>query len=133
ALTRGAPATAAELYEIAALLTPSSDPAARRARRLAAAEARRLAGDRDRAAAILDELLAETPTGPQRTDVLFALARTRQADLPTIVRWCESALGEARHDHRRAAETLAFMSWMRLLEGRGRGGHDHARAVLAAG
>ena len=35
--------------------------------------------------AILDELLTETPPGPQRADVLYALARTRQADLPTIV------------------------------------------------
>ena len=130
ARARGAPAAAAELYEIAALLTQSSDPAARRARRLAAAEARRLAGDRDRAAVILDELLAETPTGPQRADVLFSLAQTRQADLPTIVRWCESALGEARDDHRRAAEILAFMSWMRLLEGRVRDALTHARAAL---
>jgi DNA-binding CsgD family transcriptional regulator len=130
ALARGAPAAAAELYEIAALLTPSSDPATRRARRLAAAETHRLAGDRDRAAAILDELLAETPPGPQRADVLFALARTRQADLPTIVRWCEGALGEAREDHRRAAEILAFLSWMRLLEGRVRDALAHARAAL---
>jgi DNA-binding CsgD family transcriptional regulator len=130
ALARGAPATAAELYEIGALLTPSSEPPARRARRLAAAQARRLAGDRDRAAAILDELLAETPPGSQRADVLFALAQTRQADLPTIVQWCESALREVRSDHRRAAEILAFMSWMRLLEGRVRDALTHARAAL---
>jgi DNA-binding CsgD family transcriptional regulator len=130
ALARGAPAAAAELYEIAALLTSPSDPPARRARRLAAAEAYRLAGDRDRAAVILDELLAETPPGPQHADVLFALAQTRQADLPTIVRWCESALGEAHTDHRRTAEILAFMSWMRLLEGRVRDALAHARAAL---
>ena len=130
ALTRGAPAAAAELYEIAALLTPSSDPAARRTRRLAAAEAHRLAGDRDRAATILDELLAETPPGPHRADALFALAQTRQADLPTIVRWCESALGEAHDDHRRAAEILTFMSWIRLLEGRVHNALTHARAAL---
>jgi DNA-binding CsgD family transcriptional regulator len=130
ALARGAPAAAAELYEIAAALTPPSDPAARRARRLAAAEAHRLAGDRDRAAAILDELLAETPPGPQRADVLFALAQTRRADLPTIVRWCESALEEAHGDNRRAAEILAFMSWMRLLEGQVRDALDHARSAL---
>lgn len=130
ALNRGAPAAAADLYEIAAQLTPSADPAARRHRWLAAAEAHRLAGDRDRAAAILDELLAETPPGAQRGDVLFALAQTRQADLPTIVRWCESALAQARDDHRRAAEILAFMSWMRLLQGQVRDALAHARAAL---
>ena len=130
ALGRGAPAAAAELYEIAAQLTPPGDPAARRRRRLAAAEAHRLAGDRDRAAAILDELLAETPPGSQRADVLFALARGRRADLPTIARWCETALAEAGEDHWRAAEILTFLSWTRLLEGRVRDALEHARDAL---
>jgi DNA-binding CsgD family transcriptional regulator len=130
ALGRGAPAAAADLYEIAAQLTPRDDPVARRRRRLAAAEAHRLGGDRDRAAAILDELLAEAPRGSQRADVLFALARTRRADLPTIARWCETALAEAGADDRRAAEVLAFLSWTRLLEGRVRDALEHAREAL---
>jgi DNA-binding CsgD family transcriptional regulator len=130
ALRRGAPAAAAELSEIAAQLTPAGDPAARRRRRLAAAEAHRLAGDRDRAAAILDELLSETPAGIARADVLFALARVRRADLPTIVRWCETALAEAGTDHQRVAEILAFLSWMQLLGGRVRDALEHARGAL---
>jgi DNA-binding CsgD family transcriptional regulator len=131
ALGRGAPAAAAELSEIAAALTPPGDPPARRRRRLAAAEAHRLAGDRDRARAILDELLAEVPAGEQRADVLFALARVRSADLPTLARWCESALAESGDDHRRAAEILAYLSWVRLLEGRVRDALAQARAALA--
>jgi len=131
ALGRGAPAAAAELSEIAAALTPPGDPSARRRRRLAAAEAHRLAGDRDRARAILDELLAEAPLGEQRADVLFALARVRRADLPTLARWCERALAEAVDDHRRAAEILVYLSWVRLLEGRVRDALAHARAALA--
>ena len=127
---RGAPAAAAELCEIAGQLTPPGDPAARRRRRLAAAEAHRLAGDRHRAAAILDELLAEAPPGPERADVLFALARVRRADLPTIVMWCEHALAETGEDHRRAAEILVFLSWMRLLEGHVRDALAHARGAL---
>ena len=130
ALARGAPAAAAELCEIAGQLTPPGDPAARRRRRLAAAEAHRLAGDRHRAAAILDELLAEAPPGPERADVLFALARVRRADLPTIVMWCEHALAETGEDHRRAAEILVFLSWMRLLEGHVRDALAHARGAL---
>jgi DNA-binding CsgD family transcriptional regulator len=130
ALRRGAPAAAAELSEIAAALTPPGDPSARRRRRLAAAEAHRLAGDSDRARAILDELLAETPLGEQRADVLFALARVRRADLPTLARWCERALAEAVNDHRRAAEILVYLSWVRLLEGRVRDALAHARAAL---
>jgi DNA-binding CsgD family transcriptional regulator len=131
ALGRGAPAAAAELSEIAAALTPPGDPSGRRRRRLAAAEAHRLAGDRDRARAILDELMAEAPPGEQRADVLFALARVRRADLPTLARWCESALAEAGDDHRRVAEILAYLSWVRLLEGRVRDALAHARAALA--
>jgi DNA-binding CsgD family transcriptional regulator len=131
ALARGAPAAAAELSEIAAALTPSADPSARRRRRLAAAEAHRLAGDRDRARAILDELLAEAPPGAQRADVLFTLARVRRADLPTLAGWCERALAEAGDDHRRAAEILAYLSWVRLLEGRVRDALARARAALA--
>lgn len=131
ALGRGAPAAAAELSEIAATLTPAADPSARRRRRLAAAEAHRLAGDSDRARAILDELLAEAPPGEQRADVLFTLARVRRADLPTLARWCERALAEAGDDHRRTAEILAYLSWVRLLEGRVRDALTHARAALA--
>jgi DNA-binding CsgD family transcriptional regulator len=131
ALARGAPAAAAELSEIAATLTPPGDPSARRRRRLAAAEAHRVAGDNDRARAILDELLAEAPPGEQRADVLFTLARVRRADLPTLARWCETALAEAGEDHRRAAEILAFLSWVRLLEGRVRDALARARAALA--
>ena len=59
-------------------------------------------------ATILDELLAEAPHGAGGTVVLFALARVRRAELPTITRWCESALAEAGEDHRRAAEILAL-------------------------
>jgi tetratricopeptide (TPR) repeat protein len=131
ALGRGAPAAAAELSEIAAALTPPGDPSARRRRRLAAAEAHRLAGDRDRARAILDELLAEAPLGEQRAQVLFALARVRRADLPTLARWCERAIADAGDDHRLAVEILAYLSWVRLLEGRVRDALAHARAALA--
>jgi DNA-binding CsgD family transcriptional regulator len=67
----------------------------------------------------------------QRADVLFALARVRRADLPTLARWCESALVEAGDDHRRAAEILAYLSWVRLLEGRVRDALAHGRAALA--
>jgi DNA-binding CsgD family transcriptional regulator len=130
ALARGAPGAAADLYEIAAQLTPSVESEAHRRRRLAAAEAHRLAGDRARAGAILGELLAETPPGAERADVLFALARARQGDLPTIVSCCARALEQAGGDHRRAAEILAFMSWMRLLEGQVRDALADARAAL---
>jgi DNA-binding CsgD family transcriptional regulator len=130
AATRGATAVAAELSELAGELTPSDSPDARRRRRLAAANLHRLAGDRDRAGAILDELLADVPRGEERADVLFALALLQRADLPTITRLCEEALLEAEDDDARSAKIIAFLSWMRLRQGDVRGALAHARAQL---
>ena len=73
AAARGATAAAAELCELAAELTPD-DPALARRRRLRAADFHRLAGDGERAAAMLEQLLAEVPPGVERADVLFELA-----------------------------------------------------------
>jgi DNA-binding CsgD family transcriptional regulator len=131
AAARGAPAAAAELSELAAELTPADAAAGQRRRLLRAAEAHRLAGDRERAAAILNRLLTEAPAGTERADILFALARVRRAALPTIADWCKAALEEAGNDHTRAAEILVFLSWTRLLEGRVRDALAHARDALA--
>ena len=85
AAARGATAAAAELSELAAALSPGPEPA--RLRHLRAADFHRLAGAQERAAAILEQLLAEVPSGVERADVLFALASTR----PTLRRWSGSA------------------------------------------
>lgn len=130
ATARGAPAAAAELSQLAAELTPGDEPDGQRSRLLAAAEAHRLAGDRERAAAILNRLLPDVLPGPERADVLFALARGRRANLPTLAGWCDEALREAGDDHARAAEILVFLSWTRLLEGRVRDALVHARDAL---
>ena len=77
ATARGATAAGAELFELAAALDPG-DAAASRQRRLQAAKRHRLAGDVERAAAILEQLLTETASGVERADVLFELALTFQ-------------------------------------------------------
>jgi DNA-binding CsgD family transcriptional regulator len=118
AAARGATAAAAELAELAG-------------ERLRAAHFHRLAGDRERAARILEELLAEVPGGPERADVLFALASLRRVDLREITRLCEEALREAAGDDVRAAQIIAFLSWMKLLAGDVRGALADARAGLA--
>ncbi len=74
AAARGATAAAAELSELAAALSP--EPELARLRHLRAADFHRLAGAQERAAAILEQLLAEVPSGVERADVLFALAST---------------------------------------------------------
>jgi DNA-binding CsgD family transcriptional regulator len=129
AAARGATAAAAEFFELAGELTPLDSPERRR-RRLAAANFHRLAGDRNRAGVILEELLAQVRRGPERADVLFALALSQRADLPTTTRRCEEALLEAEHDDARSAKIVAFLSWMRLREGDVRGALAHARLQL---
>ena len=130
AAARGATAAAAELSELAAELTLPDSPNDRRRRRLASANFHRLAGDRDRAAAILEELLAEVPRGRERANVLFALALLQRADLPATTRLCEEALLEAEDDAAASAEIIAFLGWMRVREGDIRGALVHARAQL---
>jgi DNA-binding CsgD family transcriptional regulator len=122
AAARGATAAAAELAELA--------PRDGRYRRRAA-HFHRLAGNRERAAAILEELLAEVSTGPERADVLFALALLRRGDLRGITNLCEEALREAGDDDAGGAEISAFLSWMKLLAGDVRGALADARAALA--
>lgn len=121
AAARGATAAAAELAELA-----SHEPRSR----LRAAHFHRLAGNRERAAAILEDLLAEVSSGQERADVLFALASLRRGDLREITKLCEEALGEAGDDDARGAEISAFLSWMKLLAGDVRGALADARAGL---
>jgi DNA-binding CsgD family transcriptional regulator len=130
AAARGATAAAAELSELAAELTIRERPEERRRYRLRAVDFHRLAGDRERAGVILEDLLAEVPGGGDRADVLFASASLRRADLREITRLCEEALREARDDAR-SAQITAFLSWMKLLGGDVRGALVDARASLA--
>ncbi len=129
AATRGATAAAAALCELAAELTPA-DPALARQRRLRATIFHRLAGDGERAAAMLGELLPDVPPGIERADVLFELALNRTADPPTMTQYCDGALAEAADDDARSARILAFRSVVRLLDSDIPGALVDARAAL---
>jgi ATP/maltotriose-dependent transcriptional regulator MalT len=131
AAARGATAAAAELSELAAGLTPA-DPSLASRRRLRAAHFHRLAGNVERAVAILDELFLEVPAGPERADVLFALAATFRAGSRRPIDLCGQALTEAEGDDARSARILAFRAWNRLLEADVTGSLADARAGLAS-
>src|SRR5262249_41987457 len=91
AAARGATAAAGELAELAAELTPG-DPARSRQRRLQAGRFYSLAGHRDQAVNLLEQLLVEVPTGVERADVLYVRASTLMGDAPALIALCDEAL-----------------------------------------
>jgi DNA-binding NarL/FixJ family response regulator len=116
AAARGATAAAAELSELASEITPGGAPEERRRRLQRAAHFHRLAGDVERAAAILDELRPYVGDGAERADVLFELALTRTVDRGTMAQLCTDALTEVADDDVRSSRMLSYRSWVRLAE-----------------
>jgi ATP/maltotriose-dependent transcriptional regulator MalT len=129
AAARGALAAAAELWQLAAELTPA-DPARARARSLKAASLYTLAGRRSEAIALVEQLLAEGPAGVERADVLLARISTFLGDAPTLIALCDEALECAAGDDARSARILALRTWMLLLRGDVRASLADARAAL---
>jgi DNA-binding CsgD family transcriptional regulator len=129
AQARGATAAGAELSELAADLTPD-DPVQERARRFRAAHLHRLAGDTEKAHALLTQLLAEAPPGRERADILFALARTLRGDIRRNLELCSQALSEVGNDDERALQILAFRSINHLIEADVRAALADARMAL---
>jgi tetratricopeptide (TPR) repeat protein len=102
AVLRGAPASAAELAELAAQRTPH-DNRERRWRRLIEAGLRHAtSGDFARARALLEPLLEEMPPGPLRGEVLLNLADIGWDDFLERKALAERALVEVDDDVSRA-------------------------------
>ena len=126
---RDATAAAAELSELAAGLTPD-DPPARRRRVLRAAHYHRLAGDLNGAAAMLQELLPQVPSGVERADVLLELLRTLAGDRLMRRDLFDQALASAAEDDVRSARLLNYRAGFQLWDGNVSAGLDDARAAL---
>jgi DNA-binding CsgD family transcriptional regulator len=101
---RGAPASAAELFGLAASLTPEDHPADACRRRLAAARQLAVAGETRAAVTTLEQLIAAVPPGPQRARALSQLATLREDDLATAADLLGRALTESGDDPALAAE-----------------------------
>ena len=117
AAVRGATATAAGLAELAGVMTPPEQLVERHRRRLAAGWFHRFAGDFRRACATFEQLLTEIPDGVERADVLYALATTGRADLPTRTRLCDEAATHAAGDDVRLVQILGFRAISRWVNG----------------
>jgi ATP/maltotriose-dependent transcriptional regulator MalT len=114
AAARGATAAAAGLAELAADHS-EGDAALARRRRLRAAILHRLSGDPDRATSLLERARSETPPGPARADVLFALAMTLGHEPSAMIALCEQALAEAADDDATSVRILAFLTWAHVF------------------
>ena len=129
AAARGATASAADVAELAAEFTPA-DPERARQRRFRAASLHRLAGNSERAAALLEQLLAEIPSGVERSDVLLGLVMTHRSNIPMLIRLADEALTEARGDDARSAQILAYRGFVHLDAANARAALADARAAM---
>jgi DNA-binding NarL/FixJ family response regulator len=133
--SRGAPAVAAELSELAQRLTPPQDVDAARERAIAGAEHRFEAGDLDRAFARLEDVVAHAPPGPTKAHALHRLCHFEWNDVRRVRDLVDLALEEAGDD---APPILLInlhraMGWVELWGGDPRLASPHFdRAVALA-
>jgi DNA-binding CsgD family transcriptional regulator len=105
AVSRGAPTTAAELFELAASLTPPELYADVSRRTCDAARQLTFAGTKRAAIALLEAFIGSAPAGPERADALYQLGWMRQEDSATeATGLLEQALAETGRDPARAAK-----------------------------
>ena len=129
AAARGATASAAQLSELAAELTPD-DPVVSRRRSMRAAIAYGQSGNLEQAAEMLEQLLDEAPSGVERSDLLVELGATFRTDRLAAVALYDEALSEAQDDDARCARILASRSLHKLLAADIPAARDDARASL---
>jgi DNA-binding CsgD family transcriptional regulator len=114
AAARGAPATAAELFELAASLTPEDQRADANRRRLDTAGQLSIAGDNRAARAALGHLIESIEPGPARAEALSQLAALHEGDFAVAADLLQQALTEAGGDQARTADIHFNLSesWM---------------------
>jgi DNA-binding CsgD family transcriptional regulator len=129
---RGAPATAAELAEAAARLTPRNREAEARRRLVAAAEHYAAAGDMGRARSLLERLRDELGPGAERAEIRWRLVDLLGDPLPVLLRECEAALAEAGEDPALVAAIQLQAATLHLLRAEPGAAEAAARACSAA-
>jgi ATP/maltotriose-dependent transcriptional regulator MalT len=129
AAVRGAPAAAAELYELAVRMTPPDEASGALERRLNAARHHIVAGAVAQAGEAIKRALSDAPPGDVRAGALLMLATTIEDDYEANVRYAEEALAEARDARLRAAVHSHLADALLYLNDR-RGALEHARTAL---
>lgn len=112
AMTRGAPLAAAELYRLAATITPPEETEWSLARRQRSALSLFTAGDTRGARELSERILAETVPGPATARVLYAISFMSWNDLPWVKGLLERALEEVGEDRYFRALILGDLAWV---------------------
>ncbi len=131
AAARGAPARAAELYELAAALTPEDRQDDAHRRILAAARQLVICGENQAAITMLDDLVAVMPPGPDRAWALGLLGWNREDDFEATSRLLEQALAGAGDDFARTAELHFYLTDVLAIRGHLDDARAHAHLALA--
>jgi DNA-binding CsgD family transcriptional regulator len=131
--SRGAPAIAAELSELAQRLTPSEDANAIRVRALAGAERHFEAGDLEKAIVQMEAIVAEAPSGPTKADLLHRLGHFEWMDARRIRELLDRALHEAGDDATPdlRCDLYRAMGWALITSGDLRLGASYVDDALA--
>jgi DNA-binding CsgD family transcriptional regulator/energy-coupling factor transporter ATP-binding protein EcfA2 len=124
AADRGAPANAAELFELSASLTPTDQPADLTRRRLEMARQLSICGEIRAARTALGPLIEATPPGPTRAEALCLLGALHQDDLLAATELFLHALAEADGDPPLTVDIRLRLSHSWML----RGDQNRARA-----
>jgi len=133
ARARGAAQAAAELAERAVELTPAAAVESLNRRRITAAEHCRYAGDMEKAAVLLDEVVGSSQPGRTRADALTQLAGARgmREGFPVAVRLLSDALAEPDLELAQKVNILCELAWLAQLKGNPRTAARHAEEALA--
>ena len=131
--SRGAPAVAAQLLELASRLTPPAETEAARARSIAAAERLFEAGDTTGATARMEEIVAQAPPGPVRAEAIHRLCHLEWNDVRRVRELVDVALQEAGDEAPPIllANLHRAMGWVELWGGDSRRAVHHLDRALA--
>jgi DNA-binding CsgD family transcriptional regulator len=130
AAARGAPVAAAELFDLAASLTPDEFAAHARRRRLGAARQLATGGETRAARLLLEQLAAAAPPGPERADALCLLGSLHSEDADGIA-LLEQALAETGNDPGRRSGMHSTLSDICAIRGDAPRALAEARTALA--
>jgi DNA-binding CsgD family transcriptional regulator/tetratricopeptide (TPR) repeat protein len=114
---RGAPMASADLFQLAARMTPGTAPDQRRERLRAAAPQLIAAGDVRGGRRLLEQLVGDTERGPIRAGHLWLLATASWNDVSRALELQRQALDEAGDDVALRAVILSELAWIALYQG----------------